>query len=174
MQKVKIPITLDPCRAAQRRLSYDGVVQLEELSRLEQVVQDQTGEIAVDIHCSNDEQGLVVIRGSFRAHLTVICQRCNGDLGLDLEHDFAYSPVKAGDESDHLPDCYDVVELDEEGEINLRQLIEDELILAIPIVPTHDEASCAYSEEPASFGGVVATESKPNPFEILKQLKKDS
>jgi uncharacterized protein len=174
MQKVKIPITLDPCRAAQRRLSYDGVVQLEELSRLEQVVQDQSGEIAVNIHCKNDEQGLVVVSGTIRAHLTVICQRCNDELGLDLVQDFAYSPVGLGSESDDLPECYDVVELDEEGEINLRQLIEDELILALPIVPMHNEASCAYSEEPASFGEIDTQENKPNPFEILKQLKKDS
>ncbi|TQF71449.1 23S rRNA accumulation protein YceD [Pseudoalteromonas luteoviolacea] len=174
MQKVKIPITLDPGRAAQRRASYDGIVKLEELSRLQQVVQDQVGEIAVTIHCDIDQQGLVVVRGSARAKLTVLCQRCNDELGLDLAQDFAYSPVGLGAESEDLPESYDVVELDEEGEINLRQIIEDELILAIPIVPMHDEASCSFSDKPASFGEIEAEETKPNPFEILKQLKKDS
>ncbi|MEI5638438.1 MULTISPECIES: 23S rRNA accumulation protein YceD [unclassified Pseudoalteromonas] len=174
MQKVKIPITLDPCRAAQRRATYDGFVLLEELSRLQQVVQDQNSEIAVDIHCDIDEQGLVVLRGKVQAHLTVTCQRCNGELGLDLEQDFAYSPVGLGAESESLPERYDELELDEEGEVNLRQLIEDELILAIPIVPMHDEAQCSYSDEPKSFGEIAAEDSKPNPFEILKQLKKDS
>jgi uncharacterized protein len=174
MQKVKIPVTLDPSRAAQRQLSYDGVVQLEELSRLEQVVRDQSGEIAVQIHCKNDEQGLTVVYGSIQTRLTVVCQRCNDELGLDLVQDFTYSPVKADYESDELPDNYDMIELDEDGEINLRELIEDELILAIPIVPTHNEVNCSYSEKPASFGEIEAEESKPNPFDILKQLKKDS
>ncbi|MDK1289952.1 23S rRNA accumulation protein YceD [Pseudoalteromonas umbrosa] len=174
MQKVKIPITLDPGRAAQRRATYDGIVSLEELSRLQQVVQDQVGEIAVTIHCDIDQQGLVVIRGSARTRVTLVCQRCNDELGLDLAQDFAYSPVGLGAESDDLPESYDVVELDEEGEINLRQLIEDELILAIPIVPMHDEASCSFSNKPVSFGEIEAEDSKPNPFEILKQLKKDS
>ena len=174
MQKVKIPITLDPSRAAQRRLSYDGVVRLEELPRLEQVVQDEVSEIAVNIHCKNDEQGLVVIRGSLRAPLTVVCQRCNGELGLDLEQDFVYSPVKVGTEPEDFPERYDIVELDDEGEVNLHRLIEDELILAIPIIPTHNDASCAYSEKPASFGDINAENEKPNPFDILKQLKKDS
>ncbi|WP_440055829.1 23S rRNA accumulation protein YceD [Pseudoalteromonas sp. T1lg65] len=174
MQKVKIPITLDPCRAAQRRASYDGVVKLEELSRLQQVVQDQSSEIAVTVHCDTDQQGLVVVRGKISAHLTVLCQRCNDELGLDLEQDFAYSPVGLGAESDELPECYDVVELDEEGEIHLQQLVEDELLLAIPIIPSHDEAQCSYSEKPLSFGEIAAEEEKPNPFEILKQLKKDS
>ncbi|MCG7533639.1 23S rRNA accumulation protein YceD [Pseudoalteromonas sp. OOF1S-7] len=174
MQKVKIPITIDPCKAAQRRASYDGVIALEELSRLQQVVQDQVGEIAVTIRCETDQQGLVVVRGSVQAKVTVLCQRCNDELGLDLEQDFAYSPVGFGAESEELPECYDVVELDEEGEINLRQIVEDELILAIPIVPKHTEASCSFSDKPVSFGDIEEQESKPNPFEILKQLKKDS
>ncbi|MFC3031184.1 23S rRNA accumulation protein YceD [Pseudoalteromonas fenneropenaei] len=174
MQKVKIPITLDPSRAAQRRSDYQGIVPLEELSRLEQVVLDEAGEIAVTIRCEFDEQGLVVVRGHMQTHLNVTCQRCNGELGLDLEQDFAYTPVGLGAESDDLPDSYDVVELDEHGEINLRQIIEDELILSIPIVPMHEEATCSYSAEPHSFGEIEAEESKPNPFEILKQLKKSS
>jgi len=38
MQKVKIPITLHPGKAAQHRLSYDGIVQLEKLLRLREVI----------------------------------------------------------------------------------------------------------------------------------------
>ncbi len=174
MQKVKIPITLDPGRASQRRLSYDGVVKLEELSRLKQVVLDSSGEVEVIVHCKLDEQGLVVINGTLKTHVTVVCQRCNEELGLDLVQDFAYTPVGINAESDHLPEYYDVVELDENGEINLRQLIEDELILAVPLVPMHDVASCRFSEKPASFGEIESVDDKPNPFDILKQLKKDS
>ena len=174
MQKVKIPITLHPSKAAQHRLTYDGIVPLEKLSRLEQVVQEEAGEIAVKIHCKIDEQGLVVISGNLSTHVTVTCQRCNGELGLDLDQDFVYSPVGLDAESDHLPEGYDEVELDENGEINVFELIEDELILAIPIVPTHNEASCSYSSEPTSFGKLSAKDDKPNPFDILKQLKKDS
>ena len=174
MQKVKIPITLDPGRAAQRGLKYDGVVMFDELSRFEQVVQDTSGEVAVKIHCKKDEQGLTILSGSFKARVTLICQRCNEEFGLDLEQDFAYTPLGKDAESDHLPDNIDIVELDENGEVNLRQLVEDELILAIPIVPMHDEASCQYSDEAKSFGEIEAEDEKPNPFDILKQLKKDS
>ena len=40
MQKVKIPITLHPGKAAQHRLKYDGIVPLEKLTRLREVVQE--------------------------------------------------------------------------------------------------------------------------------------
>ena len=174
MQKVKIPITLHPGKAAQHRLSYDGIVPLEKLTRLRGVVQEEVGEIAVKIQCKNDEQGLVVISGNLSTHVTVTCQRCNDDLGLDLDQDFMYSPVGLDAESDDLPEVYDEVALDENGEINVFELIEDELILAVPLVPTHNEASCNYSSKPASFGVLKAEDDKPNPFDILKQLKKDS
>lgn len=174
MQKVKIPITVEPSKAAQRQLSYSGVLQLEELSRFEQVVLDKTGEVAVNIHCKHDEQGLTVLSGQLSTHVNLVCQRCNEKLGLDLQQDFVYSPVGMDAQSEHLPEDYDVIELDENGEVNLRQLIEDELILAIPIVPLHDEAACQFIEQPKSFGKVAEESEKPNPFEILKQLKKDS
>ncbi|MCF2861362.1 23S rRNA accumulation protein YceD [Pseudoalteromonas sp. Cnat2-41] len=174
MQKVKIPVTLDPGRAATRKLEYDGVIRFEELSRFEQVVLDSSGEIAVHVHCKHDEQGLTVLSGSIKTTVTLTCQRCNEEFRLDLDQHFAYTPVGIGAESGDLPDYYDVVELDENGEVNLRKLVEDELILAIPIVPMHDEASCRYSEEAKSFGEIEAEDEKPNPFEILKQLKKDS
>ena len=174
MQKVKIPITLHPGKAAQHRLKYDGIVPLEKLTRLEKVVQEEVGEIAVKIHCKNDDQGFAVIRGNLSTHVTVICQRCNGDLGLDLVQDFAYSPVGEDTELDIFPEDYDEVALDENGEVNVFDLIEDELILAVPLVATHNEASCSYSAKPASFGVLKAEDDKPNPFDILKQLKKDS
>ena len=115
-----------------------------------------------------------MIRGNLSTHVTVICQRCNGDLGLDLVQDFAYSPVGEDTELDIFPEDYDEVALDENGEVNVFDLIEDELILAIPLVATHNEASCSYSAKPASFGVLKAEDDKPNPFDILKQLKKDS
>lgn len=174
MQKVKIPVTLDPNRSAQKGVSYDGVVLFEKLPRLLEVINGSEGEVEVNIHCKKDEQGLTVVLGNAKAHIKTICQRCNDELGLDLELDFAYSPVGIGKSSEHLPKRYEVVEMDEEGEINLHQLVEDELMLAIPIVPMHEESHCRYSEKPLSFGEIEAEDDKPNPFEILKQLKKDS
>ena len=174
MQKVKIPITLEPNHSAQRQVSYDGIVQFEKLPRLREVVTGIKGEVEVKIHCKKDKQDFTVVQGTAKAHLMTVCQRCNGELGLDLELEFDYSPVGIGKSSEHLPSFYDVVEMDEEGNINLHQLVEDELMLAIPIIPMHEESHCKFSEKPQSFGEIKAEDDKPNPFEILKQLKKNS
>ncbi len=174
MQKVKIPITLDPVRAAQRGLSYEGVVPFDTLTRLGEVVTAGDSEVQVNVHCKKDKQGNNVIAGNASTKVVLQCQRCNEDLGLDLELEFAYSPVGIGKSSEHLPEYYEIAEMDEDGEINLHRLIEDELMLAIPIIPAHEDSNCQYSEQPLSFGEIEAKDDKPNPFDILKQLKKDS
>ncbi|SFD17440.1 23S rRNA accumulation protein YceD [Pseudoalteromonas denitrificans] len=174
MQKVKIPVKINPAKSAHHQLSYDGYIEQSEFTRLGEALKALVGQIEVEIHCKEDHQGLVAICGNVKAKALVICQRCNDDLGLDLELSFAYSPIKMGAESEDLPERYDPVELDEDGEINIYSLLEDELILMVPIVPTHDEASCHYSEEALSFGEIDEQDEKPNPFDILKQLKKNS
>ena len=63
-------------------------------------------------------------------------------------------------------------ERDEHGEINLRQLIEDELILTLPLFPMHDVANCKVDPTNMSFGDIGPEPEKPNPFAILQELKK--
>ncbi len=174
MQKVKIPITINPVKSAQHLLSYDGEIEAVKLSRLGEVTNKIIDTVAVQIHCNVDEQGLVVINGHVKTKALVTCQRCNDDLGLDLELSFSYSPIDMGAESESLPDIYEAVELNEDGEVDIHRLVEDELILIIPIVPMHEEVSCSFSAEPKSFGVLEEKDDKPNPFDILKQLKKDS
>jgi uncharacterized protein len=174
MQKVKIPVKINPAKSAQHELSYEGYVEQTEFTRLGKALKELVGQIEVTFHCKVDHQGLVVVSGHVKTKALVVCQRCNDDLGLDLDLSFAYTPIKQGAESEDLPDHYEPVELDEDGEIDIHTLIEDELILNIPIVPMHDESSCHYQEEAKSFGEIDLTDEKPNPFDILKQLKKNS
>jgi methionyl-tRNA formyltransferase len=72
-------------------------------------------------------------------------------------------------EAEALPDAYDPLLL-ETPLIRPRDLIEDELILAVPAVPRHAEGSCA----PPAFeaGGEDALVERPNPFAALAALKR--
>lgn len=174
MQKVKIPVTIDPVKAAQKRSEYEGFVPLVNLTRLTESLLNKQGEIAVRIECGTDQQGLTVIQGSASCEVSVTCERCGQPMALSLDCNFAYTPVKPGDEAalEVIPERYDVVEKDDHGEINLRQLVEDELILALPLFPMHDEAVCAVSAATMSWGDIGPETEKPNPFAILQELKK--
>ncbi|ALZ76790.1 23S rRNA accumulation protein YceD [Rheinheimera sp. F8] len=173
MQKVKIPVTIDPYRTAQKRSSFDGILQLQNLTRLSEQLSNTDGDVAVVIHCGNDEQGLVYIEGEAQCTVQVRCERCGDEMTLNINSSFAYTPLKGDDSAqEEIPQRYDVVETDEHGEVNLRQLVEDELILALPLFPMHDEGQCDPNKLQMSWGVIEPEPEKPNPFAILQELKK--
>ncbi|WP_199608793.1 23S rRNA accumulation protein YceD [Flocculibacter collagenilyticus] len=171
MQKVNIPTTIDPVRAAQKRLSYDGIVPVQELSRLSELFVEADGDIKVKVNCNIDEQGLVVISGEASYSGNVLCQRCNEKMKQDLATNFFYTPLTQRTEEEQIPEEYETFALDDAGEMMLRQVIEDELIIALPIVPMHDPESCAY-QGTMSWGKLPEAAEKPNPFDVLKELKR--
>lgn len=176
MQKVKIPLSIEPAKAALKRMTYDGIIVKGEFVRLAEVAEVMSEHVDVTIECGIDQQDLVVIEGSAKVDLELTCQRCGNGLQHHAEAQFIYTPVlDAAEESeDPIPEAYDEIEVGEYGEISLVQLIEDELMLALPIVALHDPSECSMKEEDMSFGELApeaTEEKKSNPFDVLKQLK---
>lgn len=174
MIKVKLPIELDPVRAAKRNLDYDGIVESKNLKRLQGACLSVNPVVDVKLHCAIDPQGLATIRGEAQTDVRVECQRCNGDLELPLQVQFTYSPVFNDEQAEALPESYEPLELNENGEINVHKLLEDELIVAMPLIAKHPMAECAVKSDVQTFGEIPAYEeqAKPNPFAVLESLKK--
>jgi uncharacterized protein len=173
MQKLKIPITIDPTRTAQKRLSFEGIIPMNTLTRFTESLLGKEGDVTAVIDCGTDEQGLVFISGEAHCTVSLTCERCGDEMSLAIDTSFAYTPVKGDDSAhDEIPERYDVIEKDEHGEVNLRQLVEDELILALPLFPMHDADQCDPAKLQTSFGHIEPEPEKPNPFAILQELKK--
>lgn len=170
MQNLKLPITIDPFKSAQRRLECDGVFELSGMNRLLAACQSCSGQVKVNVKFDVDELRLVVISGKASASVALTCQRCTEDFEQALEVEFTFSPVKNPEKAAELPSYYDAIELDENGEVNLRELVEDELLLAIPLIPRHELEDCQ-SPADSVWGELPEELDKPNPFDVLKQLK---
>jgi uncharacterized protein len=179
MQKMKIPISIEPAKAALKRMTINGIIVNGELSRLAEVADVLDEYLDVAIECGIDPQELVFVRGNASANLELRCQRCGNGIKMNVSTEFLYTPVRRGraaEESDEqIPDAYEEIELNEFGEINLVQLVEDELMLALPIVVMHEPEDCSITEDDMTFGELAPEamdEEKSNPFDILKNLKK--
>jgi uncharacterized protein len=170
MKNLKLPITIDPFKSAQRTLVCDGYFELSEFDRLCAATEKCSGQMNVKIQFKIDEQGLNVVSGSGSTIVGLTCQRCNELFEQKLSIDFQLSPVKKAEQADELPSYYDAIELDENGEVNLRELVESELLLAIPLIPKHELDDC---QAPANstWGKLPEELDKPNPFDVLKKLK---
>jgi uncharacterized protein len=177
MQKLKIPVTLDVKKVAQHETCYEGYIVLALLKRLTSSLASDIGDVDVKLQTGIDPRGLAFLKGQVRVSTQSICQRCNQNVDIDLQSDFAYSPVKIGydeDEENQLPEYYDPIFINEFGEIGLRDLIEDELILDVPLIAMHDEQDCPASGKDMTWGKIEeVVEEKPNPFAVLKQLKRN-
>ena len=122
MQSLKLPITIDPYKSAQRRLVCEGYFEVSEMDRLLDACETCDQHINVKVAFSVDELGLVVITGEGRLDSTLLCQRCNEPLETELGFELNFSPVKNQEAADDLPSYYDAIELDENGEVKGRNL----------------------------------------------------
>ena len=103
----------------------------------------------------------------------MVCQRCLELVTLPIHSECSYAVVKEGANTQSLPKGYDVLELGEDP-LDLHALIEEELLLALPIVPAHHPEECqqpaGLDDEPEPSEDEVT---RSNPFSVLAQLKRD-
>jgi uncharacterized protein len=109
---------------------------------------------------------------SCRAAAELTCQRCLQPVKLDLQAERAIRFVSDEAEAERLDELSDDDVLAQPGGgLDLRQLVEDELILALPLVPRHD--TCPQPLPMASSAAADEVE-RPNPFQALAALKRRS
>ena len=58
-----------------------------------------------------------------------------------------------------------------EGLLVVQDMIEDELILRLPLVPRHPIEGCAVKSPTIDVGWSAAGQEEENPFQVLKRLK---
>lgn len=173
MSKVRLPKQVDPHKCAIQRSDYQGVMAVEGMERLNEFVVDILDEITVGIRFEIDAQNLTFFHGDIATRVSLACQRCNEPFDYTIEQSFSFTPIKEGQSIEDISDTYDPVELNEHGEINLSELLEDEIIVSLPIVAMHDEKDCRVTKDDLSFGEIEPDVKQPNPFAVLKELKRN-
>ncbi|MDO7083405.1 23S rRNA accumulation protein YceD [Pseudocolwellia sp. AS88] len=170
MKNLKLPITIDPFKSSQRRLECEGVFKLSGMNRLLAVCEPSSEQVQAKFNFDLDERGLNVLSGVGSALVKLTCQRCTEAFEHELKADFVFSPVKNQDAIAELPSYYDAIELDENGEVNLLELLEEEFLLSIPLIPRHEPKDCLAPAD-SVWGELPEELEKPNPFDVLKKLK---
>ena len=171
MQKVKLPIKIDPVRCAVKRLDYVGVVERAQLVRLAESVIDIQDDVEAELSFGTDAQGLTVMQGNAHTLVKLECQRCGEAFEHRCDVEFIYTPLSAKVEEEELPEAYEPIELDENGEIDLHQILEDELILSLPQVAMHPVDVCPRGNMEMTWGEIEPADERPNPFAVLNGLK---
>lgn len=108
---------------------------------------------------------------SARASLPLTCQRCLAPADIDVEvaRDFRFVATEAQAEAEDDTSEEDVLVLSRD--FDLQALVEDELLMALPLVPRHEVCPTEVKLAVQDADFEAAQEAKPNPFAALAGLK---
>ena len=117
-----------------------------------------------------------ILELAVKGRIHLVCQSCLQDCGLDLAQESRFVMVVTEEEADAFPMEDDQQEpLVASQHFDLLGLIEDEILLSMPLIPKHLEGAC--QPHASSFSGSGEARDIPenpqNPFNILKNMKKN-
>ncbi|MDF2940444.1 MAG: hypothetical protein K0R66_1086 [Gammaproteobacteria bacterium] len=170
MNKLALPIKIDPLSYARASRQVKGSLEFSAMPRLVEVLADKQGEAQFELNFKVDEEGFVVIGVSVEAALPLICQRCLKAYLHKLTLNSELSPVTDEAKVKDLPSRYEAWPLSEEQTISPIEILEEELLLNLPLVPMHSQADCSAAKLLANSTS-EKEQATHKPFEILKKLK---
>jgi uncharacterized protein len=161
-----LPVVVDPFRLAERGQTVRGRLPVARLGRLSECLADTAGEVGVELEFLQEARSRTVVHGAVRASLRMVCQRCLEPVEVPLDVAVRLVAVRTEVEADRLDEGEDAL-VAVDGRVFLPDLVEDELLLAMPQVPMHPAGVC----RPAVAAADGDAESdRPRPFAELAAL----
>jgi len=162
---------LDPYKlcAAKREISLE--LPLESMQRAQDLLLATEGSFRVKLKFSYGSQRLPQVEGELIGDVILECQRCLGPSQQHLESEFLWGLVTSDESAANLPRTHEPVFI-EKDRLLLISAIEDEFLLALPLVAYHPEEECQL--QPLEQDPLVdePAEKENNPFSALQDLKK--
>lgn len=154
---------IDGFEFAQSGGTRRGTWPVADLPRLQERLASNAGELRYQIEGVRDEQGRPALRVCVEGMLALVCQRCleSSEFEVDIDSVLALAASQAAIDREPL-------EVDGPEWIlatramSVADLLEDELLLAVPLVPRHEQC--------VEAGGAQRAASQDSPFSGLKGL----
>jgi uncharacterized protein len=172
MQSGKIEVKIDAMHYASGRKSTSGSVALARMEMLAKETVSLDGDAFVSMEFSRDADNYILIDLHLQANLQLLCQRCMQPFEYKVDVKRTLSPI-GGESNRLLPEQYEPCKL-EDGFVFPQHIVEDELILSLPVVAKHENVDCAKHTDRAYYASndlVEQVVKKENPFKILAQIK---
>lgn len=158
-------------RLARAGTHLAGSVPLADLHRLTAAVLEASGDANAEFYFGIDDRGFAVMSGQVRATVHMQCQRCLSAMTVELNSDVRIGLVRKLAEESQLPDDFEALLVEGDEPLMLNDFIEEELLLALPIVARHEEdGQCVIKEQ---YQAKEEKVERPNPFAVLASLKKN-
>jgi uncharacterized protein len=161
---------IDSLKFAAEEDCITGKLALTQLTRLFDVLASREGWLDCKLagyRVAGEGRGRLGLHLQVSGRLMMHCQRCLEEVGIDCSIDsrlLLIPPDAAWPEEEMESDDFDAIPASRE--LSILSLVEDEVLLALPLVPRHAEC------QPPVETGAADEESEPSPFAVLTGLKK--
>ncbi|MEM7208302.1 MAG: YceD family protein [Pseudomonadota bacterium] len=170
-----LQVDLNIRRLCAGKAELSGTLKLVHFKRLAEFISAGNGnlvDVRLDFRADVYPKGLGV-NGLIRGMLPLECLRCGETLEFQLDSAFRFAFIENEHEEEGVTQDRDAIILPENGMMKSIDLLEDELILQIPMSPRHKEGETCNAREwleadPANETHAHAE--KENPFAVLKNL----
>jgi len=130
------------------------------------------GEVAFELEFGRDDLGMAYLDVRAEAPLTVICQRSLEPFVMPVAVSSRLGLIRSEHEESGLSPDAEPLLVEDDGKLVLADVVEDELLLALPLVPVNPDSELPeeVTSQPAddeADGGQT-----DNPFAVLRELKK--
>ena len=175
MKTGALPKQLDLRGLAARGAHIEGTVSPEDLPRLavSGIAMADSGSATFDFQ--RDEEARYVVAVRVEAKVVMQCQRCLSDMEIPVKSASLMACVWSDEEAAALPATYEPLMVDDAAD--LSDIVEEEILLAIPVSPIH-ETECKSVEQQAALEAdaegleqVEDSGERDSPFAVLERLK---
>ena len=167
----RLPEWIVPIPLVEAKREIAGSIALASMERLAPLLYGQQETAHVHLHFGTDDAGIRFISGTIQGNIVVTCQRCLEALTIPLNVKVRLGVVHDAAAGERLPKWYEPLIVTGDP-VRLTDLIEDELILCLPSVPTHGESELC--KPPRPLVQQQPEPAKKNPFAVLETLKHQS
>ena len=172
--KDRLPVEIDARRLADRGEILSGAQKTGPMARLREQTEGVAEVAEVTLSFGVDAAGCHWMRCEASVGIELTCQRCLEPMPWTLEADEQLALITSDEDAVELADAYEPLVV--EGPIRVAELVEDELLLALPLIAKHQTGPCA-----AQAASTVAEEQPPeqqesatSPFSELAAIKRDA
>ncbi|WP_199099203.1 YceD family protein [Dyella sp. ASV21] len=169
---VTLPESVDAWRLVSARRSFQGVLPVAAMQRLGDALASTEGTAHYELDFGRDEFGTSYLDVRVQAPLMLTCQRTLEPFVLPVTVDSRLGLIRSEREEAALPPGCEPLLIADDGKLNLVDVIEDELLLALPLVPVNPDSTPAeevVGPDPEETSGEGRSD---NPFAVLRELKK--
>ena len=167
MEKAKkLPEKINFFNFAKKEVKLKGDYKVSELSRLSEIASNENDKVEVDLFFHLENGKIPCVEGIIKSKLVLNCQRCLDNLQLDLKVllDIAFARNEL--QATSLDDKFEIYLIGDDEELDTKDLITDEILLSIPMAPSHNY-DCGIETDK----GNIVEEVREHPFDVLKNIK---